>query len=232
MKKQIVVIGLGRFGFSLAMNMSRMGHDVLALDNDEQKVLRASEQTTHAVQADATNESVLRELGIDNFDIAIVAIGTSVQNSVLATILLKKFGVRYVIARAGSKLHGEILDRIGADRVVYPEHQMGEKLAHEAILETVSEYMQVVPGYGIARVEASADLSGRTLSDLDFGPKGKLGIAPLLIQRGKDVIITPSLSEVIRQDDILIVAGNDDKLTDLFFDKKHDNNGKENNRQD
>src|SRR4030042_3673460 len=134
MKKQIIVVGLGRFGISLAANISRMGHDVLALDTDEQKVQSASGQATHTVQADATNESVLRELGVGNFDIAIVAIGTSVQNSVLATILLKRLGVPYVIARANSDLHGEILDKIGADRGVYPEHQMGEKGAHEAIL--------------------------------------------------------------------------------------------------
>jgi len=226
MKKQIVVVGLGRFGASLAANMSRMGHDVLALDTDEQKVQGASGQATHTVQADATNESVLRELGVSNFDIAIVAIGTSVQNSVLATILLKRLGVPYVISRASSDLHGEILNRIGADRVVYPEYQMGEKVAHEMILGNISEYMPVVSGYGIAKVEASPDFIGRTLSDLGVGPRGKHGVAVLIIKRENDVIVTPDRSEIIRQGDIIMIAGNDDKLTDLLFRAKLDNNGR------
>jgi trk system potassium uptake protein TrkA len=227
MKKQIVVIGLGRFGVSLAANASLMGHEVLALDTDEQKVQNASGKATHTVQADATNEAVLMELGIGNFEIAIVAIGTSVQNSVLATILLKKLGVPYVIARASSALHGEILDRIGANRVVYPENQMGEKVAHEATLGAVSDYMKVVTGYGVTRVDARPDFVGRTLSELGIGPKGKLGIATLLIQRGKDVIISPDVRETVKKDDILIVAGNDDKLTDFFFLEKRDPGGKE-----
>jgi len=103
---------------------------------------------------------------------------------------------------------------------------MGEKVAHEAILGTVSEYMQVIAGYGIAMVEARHDFSGQTLFDLGIGPKGKFGVATLLIQRGKDVIVTPSQSEIIRQGDILIVAGNDDSLTDLLFKRKRDNNGR------
>lgn len=212
MKKQILVVGLGRFGISLATTLSRIGHDVLALDTDEQKVQRVTGIIAHAVQADATNEAVLKELGVKNFDIAIVAIGTAIQNSVLTTILLKRLGVSYVIARANSDLHGEILSKIGADRVVYPEYQMGEKIAHEAILGTISDYMPVVSGYGIARIEASVDSVGKTLSGLGVGHQGKLGVAILLIQREKDVIVTPGNSEIVKQGDILILAGNDDRL--------------------
>jgi trk system potassium uptake protein len=227
MKKQIIVVGLGRFGVSLAANMSLMGHEVLALDTDEQKVQNASGKATHTVQADATDEAVLKELGAGDFDIAVIAIGTSVQNSVLATILLKKLGIPYVIARASSALHGEILNRIGADRVVYPERQMGEKVAHEATLGAVTDYMKVVTGYGIIRVEAKPDFVGQTLSELGIGPKGKLGIATLLIQRGKDVIISPDIRETVKKDDILIVSGNDEKLTDFFFMEKRDTVEKE-----
>ena len=227
MKKQVVVIGLGRFGVSLAANISKMGHDVLALDIDERKVQSVSGQMTHTVQADATNEAVLKELGIGNFGIAIVAIGTSVQNSVLATILLKKLGVPYVIARASSDLHGEILDRIGADRVVFPEYQMGEKVAHEATLGAVSDYMKVVPGYGIARVEAKPDFIGQTLASLGLGSKGKLGVAILLVLRDEDVIVTPNQSEIVRKGDILITAGNTDRLANFLSSEKRDNNGRE-----
>lgn len=226
MKKQIVIVGLGRFGMSLATTLSAIGHDVLALDTDDQKVQSASGKTTHTVQADATDETVLRELGIGNFDIAIVAIGSAIQDSVLATILLKRLDIPYIIARANTDLHGAILDKIGADKVVYPERQMGESVAHEAILGDVAEYMPVVPGYGIARVQAQPKFIGQTLSELGIGPKGKWGVAALIIQREKDVIVTPNQNETIRQGDIIIMAGNDDKLADFLSRARPDNNGK------
>lgn len=222
MKKQIIVVGLGRFGVSLTSNMLKMGHDVLAIDIDEQKVLGASGQATHTVQADATNENVLRELGAGNFDIGIVAIGTSIQNSVLATILLKKVGVPYVIARASSSLHGEILDKVGADKVVYPEQQMGEMIAHETVLGNISEYMMVVPGYGITRLEAYPEFIGQSLFDIGVGPRGKLGVAVLIIQHGHDVIVTPDQNHIIKQGDVMILSGHDDKLTDFLFRTKKD----------
>jgi trk system potassium uptake protein TrkA len=118
MKKQIVVIGLGQFGTSLATTLACLGHDVLALDRNEKEVQNVASQVTHAVQVDATNETLLKELGVGNFDIAIVGIGSRIESSVLATILVKKLGVPYVIARADSELHGSILEKIGADRVV------------------------------------------------------------------------------------------------------------------
>jgi len=113
MKRQIVVIGLGRFGISLATTLIAEGHDVLAVDKDENRVQNIASQVTHAIQADATNESVLKELGVDNFDIAIVAMGSAIESSVLTTILLKKLGVKYVVARANDDLHGSILEKIG-----------------------------------------------------------------------------------------------------------------------
>jgi trk system potassium uptake protein TrkA len=113
MKRQVLIIGLGRFGISLATTLFSMGHDVMAVDVDDKKVQNISTQITHAVQADATDEAVLRELGVNNFDVAIVTIGEAIQNSVLCAILLKKLGVRYVIARAENDLHGTILDKIG-----------------------------------------------------------------------------------------------------------------------
>ena len=112
MKKQIVVIGLGRFGTSLATTLACLGHDVLALDRNEKEVQNVASQVTHAVQVDATNEAVLQELGVGNFDIAIVGIGSRIESSVLITILMKKLGVPYVIAKADTELHGSILEKI------------------------------------------------------------------------------------------------------------------------
>ncbi len=216
MRRQIVVIGLGRFGISLATTLSAAGHDVLAVDKDENKVQNIASQVTHAIQADATNESVLRELGVANFDIAIVAIGSAIESSVLSTILLKKLGVHYVIARANDELHGSILEKIGADSVVYAEREMGIKVAHGVTLTEVSDYMTVAPGYGIAKFTVPPHLVGESLSKVGFGYKGKWEVATLLIQRGKEVIVTPSLGEVVKPEDVLILAGSDDKLEKML----------------
>jgi len=216
MKKQIVIIGLGRFGISVAKTLYGIGHDVLALDTDEKSVQSISADITHSIQADGTNENVLRELGISNFDIAIVAIGSAVEASVLCTILLKKIGVPYVIARADNELHGSILEKIGADKVVYPEQEMGDRVAHVVTLTDVSYYMPLVAGYGVARLAAPAYLIGKQVSDAGFGPKGKFEVAVLLIQREKEIIVTPSLQEIIRENDVLVTAGSSDNLEKLL----------------
>lgn len=220
MKKQVAVVGLNRFGISVANTLYRLGHDVMVLDISEEKVQNMAQQVTHAIQADATNEAILKELGIGNFDIAIVAIGTDVESSVLSTILLKKLGVGYVIARAISELHGSILEKIGADSVVYPEREMGIRVAETVTLSDVSDYMAVAPGYGVARLTALPYLVGETLSDLGFGQKGKWEVAVLLIQREKEVIVTPGQGELIKPGDVLIIAGNDDKVEKLLAEAK------------
>jgi len=220
MKKQIVIIGLGRFGTSMATTLANMKHTVLALDRNERKVQDIAAQITHAVQADATNEAILKELGIDKFDVAIVAIGSAIESSVLTTILLRKLGVGYVIARANSDLHGSILEKIGADTVVYPEREMGMRIAQAVNLRDVADYMPVVEGYGVTKLMSVPHLVGKKLSDVGFGPRGKEGVAVLLIQRGKEVIITPGQREAIEQNDVLILAGSDDKLEKLLDEAK------------
>ena len=220
MKKQIVIIGLGRFGTSLATTLTNMGHDVLALDKNENRVQEIAASITHAVQADATNDTILNELGIGNFDIGIVSIGTTVESSVLSTILLKKIGVPYVIARANSDLHGSILEKIGADTVVYPEHEMGTMLAQVITLSGVSDYISLSPGYGISKLKVPAYLVKGKLSELGFGSKGKYEVAVLLIQREQEIIVTPSQAEVIKEEDVLILAGRDDNIEKLLADAK------------
>jgi len=216
MKRQIVVIGLGRFGVSVAETLSAAGHDVLAIDINEKSVQSVIPKITHAIQADATNETVLQEIGVGNFEIAIVAIGSAIESSVLTTILLKKLGVPWVIARANSDLHKTILERIGADVVVSPEQEMGRRLAHGATLMGVSSYMDVISNYGIVKLLTPPELIGKSLSDIGFGPKGKLEVAVLLIQRGKEIIVNPGQSEIIKPEDTLILSGNDDNLEKLL----------------
>ena len=125
MKKQVVVVGLGRFGSSVARELYEKGHDVLAIDTGETSVQELLGHVTYAVKADATNESVLEELAVSTFDVGVVAIGADMQSSILVTLLLKSIGVPFVIARAKNQLHGDTLERIGVDKVVYPAQEMG-----------------------------------------------------------------------------------------------------------
>ena len=230
MKKQFVVIGLGRFGVSVATTLHSMGHDVLAIDKDEKNVMNIGSQLTRVVQADATSETILKELGVADFDAAIVAIGSALESSVLSTLLLKKLGVRYIIARANDRPHGSILERIGADYVVYPERETGVRTAHGITLRDATDYMLIIQGYGIAKLPALPYLVGETLSDLGFGPKGKWEVAVLMIQRKNEVIVTPEPGEIIKPGDTLVLAGNDDKVEKLLSEAKKNNKEAEKGR--
>ena len=212
MKKQVVVIGMGRFGTSVATRLCSMGHNVLVLDRSEAKIQSLAQQVTHAARADATNEEALKELGIGNFDVGIVAIGTDIKSSVLTTILLKRIGLPYVIARANDELHGAILERIGADAVTYPERAMGISVANWVTLLDVSDYMPIAEGYGITKLTAPSYVEGEKLSELGLGRKGEWDLAVLLIQRAKEIIVTPGQTEKVEKGDVLVLAGEDDKM--------------------
>lgn len=216
MKLQVAIIGLGRFGTSLANTLFGMGHDVLVLDNDEKRIQTVASRITYAVRGDATSETVLRGLGLGKYDVAIVAIGSKIEDSVLTTILLKRLGVRYVVARAENELHAVILDKIGADKVVSPEQEMGSRLAHELASARVLDYMMVTQGYGVGKVTVPPHFVGKALSELGLGRGGKWGIAVLLIQREKEVLVAPDRTEVVRRGDVLLLAGQDVKLEELF----------------
>jgi trk system potassium uptake protein len=227
MKKQILVAGMGRFGLAIASTLHDLGHEVLAVDNDEKEVQAAARLVTHAVQADMTSEDTLRELGAKNFDVAIVAIGTGVESSVLSTLLLKSIGIPYVVARANNTLHGRILERIGADRVVYPEQDMAYSIAHEVTMAEVSEYMPVAAGYGVSKLAAPEYIVGARLSDIGFDKRERLGLATLLIRRGEEVIVFPDPEETVQTGDILIIGGEADNLERLLTEAKRRQGGQQ-----
>jgi trk system potassium uptake protein TrkA len=216
MRKQMVVIGLGRFGTSLATTLYGMGYEVLAIDNDERRVQNISSQVTRAIQADATNEIALDELGVGNFDAAAVAIGYDLLNSILVTALLKKLGVRYIVARAKDDLHGRILKQVGANFVVYPESELGSRVAHGIDIPEVLDYIPLTPKYGVTKISAPPHLVGITLRDAGFGQAGKSELVVLLIHRGKEILLAPGRSETIKEGDILIIAGTDQSLEDII----------------
>jgi len=215
MKRQVMVIGLGRFGSSVATTLFERGHDVLAIDQDERRVQDIMPHVTYSVMADATSEAALRELGVTNVDLAVVATGTQIQSSVLATVLLKRIGLPYVVARAENELHGITLEKIGADLVIYPEQEAGERLAHNLAYTGVIDYLQLGEGFGVSKISPPRDYQGKTIDEVGLGPRSKSGLTVLILKRENDVILTPDRFERIREGDILVIAGKDDSLERL-----------------
>ncbi len=214
--QQIVVIGLGRFGSSVAYTLYQMGHDVLALESDQTRVQAAMGHVTYPVQGDATEEAVLRELGIPNFDMAVVAIGSNLESSIMSTVLLKSMGVPHIVARAKTQLHGQTLERVGADVIVHPEQETGEHVARGLFHPEVQDFMEVAPNFGISKVKASPQTVNRTLKEAGLtGARDKYGLAVLAIRRGKDVILLPSEDERIQKEDTLVLASKEDMLDKL-----------------
>jgi trk system potassium uptake protein len=211
--EQVVVIGLGRFGSSVARELERLGHEVLAIDRNEQLVNDIAPDVTHAIQVDASDEDALRAAGAGDFATAIVAISTDAEPSIFATMVLKRLGVRTVISKAGSLLHGEILSRVGADRVVFPERETGLRLAHSFNVPHVIDYLDVAPGFGIEKIRPPKSFVGKSLGDLDL--KRRMGLAPVALRRGKQVLVNPARDERITDGDELILIGQDENLDQL-----------------
>jgi trk system potassium uptake protein TrkA len=212
-KEQVMVIGLGRFGSAVARELERLGHQVLAIDQGEQQVNDIASEVTHALQLDAADEDALRSAGAGDFQTAIVAISTDAEPSIFATMVLKRLGVRTVIAKAGSQLHGEILSRVGADRVVLPERETGLRLAHSFNVPNVIDYLDVAPNFGIEKIRPPASFIGKSLGELDL--KTRLGLTPIALRRGQQVFVNPARDERVAEGDELILIGRDDKLDQL-----------------
>jgi trk system potassium uptake protein TrkA len=213
MRHSVLVIGLGRFGSAAALELSKLGHEVLAIDSHEDRVNEVAPKVTRALQLDATDPDALRAVGATDFDHAIVAISESVDASIFATMALKELGVGNVIAKAGSRLHGEVLAKAGADRVVFPEREMGQRVAHSFSVRDVVDYLDVTPEFGVVKVRPPASLVGRSLGDLHLDTR--LGLTPVAVRRGPEVTINPSASVVIEAGDELILIGRDDRLDQL-----------------
>ena len=212
-RRLVAVLGLGRFGSAVARELARLGHDVLAVDADERVAQDLAPDVSHAAQADITDREALEDLGLADFDTAIVAVSGSLEVSVLATALLKRMGIKRILAKAADELHGSILGEVGAHRVVYPERETGISVAHSFAAPGVLDYLDVAPGYGIARVPVPEEWTGKSLGQIEL--QANCGVAAVLIARGGDVVLAPDDSQVLRPGDALIVAGRDEDLERL-----------------
>lgn len=216
MKKEFVVIGLGRFGSSIVRELIEEGADVMAIDKNTERVDEFASVATQAVVADTTDEAVLRSLGIRNFDQVVVAIGDDIQSSILTTIMLKEIGVKKVTAKAQNNYHEKVLLKIGADQVVHPERDMGIRIAHNMLSNNVLDYLELSDEYSIMELRANGKLAGYTLIDLDI--RAKYGINIVGIKRGQDILVSPQADTKIEIGDVLIVIGSDADIN--RFEKK------------
>jgi len=198
---------------SLINELSRMGYDVLAIDNDEEKVEDAAQTATHAVQADAMDEQALKSVGIRNFDVVVVAIGENIQTNILATIIIKEMGVKKVVAKARNALHGKVLEKIGADLVIYPERDMAVKLARSLVSRNILEQIELSPYYSIIELITPKDFIGKSLVEL--GVRKKMGVTVLAIRHNDEIIVAPTANQVIHRGDILVVLGKNADLEKL-----------------
>lgn len=217
MPHQVAVIGMGRFGISLAQELYRVGHDVLAVDKDESLSQMMMGQVTYSVTGDSTSMEFLEEVGIRNFDTVAIAIGTDLQSSVLTTVLVKQtFEAKHVLARAISDIHGKTLSAVGADRVVYPEQETGVRAAHSLFQRDVLEYMELTAGFGFSKVSVPQAMAGMTLEQAGLSTaRDKYGAAVVAIRRGREPILSPSKDETLRESDVLVLAGMEDALERL-----------------
>jgi trk system potassium uptake protein TrkA len=213
MKSSVLVVGLGRFGSAAARELERLGNEVLAIDQSESIVNDIAPDVTHAVQLDATDDNALRSVGAGEFEYAIVAISSAMEASIFATMALKNLGVDHVIVKAATDLHGAILERVGADRVVYPEREMGIRVAHAIGIPNVIDYLDVAQRFGIVKIRPPAAFVGRSLKELDLPLR--LQVSPIVLRRGSDVTFNPHRDVVLAADDELILMGSDDKLERL-----------------
>ncbi len=211
--KQFAVLGIGRFGESLIKELVRMGYEVLAVDVDADLVQEAMEYATHAVQADAMEESVLKSLGIKNFDAVIVAIGENIQSNILTTILMKELGVKKVVAKAGNALHGKVLEKIGADMVIYPERDMAIKLARTLASQNFLEQITLSSDYSIIEISIPRSFINKNLRQIGVRPR--MNVTVLAIRRGDEIIVVPGPDQNLINGDILVVLGHNQDLDDL-----------------
>jgi trk system potassium uptake protein TrkA len=207
------VIGLGRFGYHVARTLAQGGAEVIACDVDEEKVREVSEYVSLAYVLDATDAKALKESGIANVDTAVVSIGENIEASILIVVQLKELGVKEVVAKAVNPLHGKVLEKLGVDRVVYPEKEMAIRVAHSLLAGEFIEEIPIGEKHSLFELKAFDFMLGKTLRELDI--RRRFGVSVLAIKRGENLIVNPMGDEKILPGDILVVLGTTEQLSTM-----------------
>lgn len=202
-KQQFIVIGLGIFGTTIARELTQLGHDVLGIDSDEQRVDRLADDITHAVIADVTDENTLVELNAGSYDVAVVAIGRNVEATMLATLQLKELGVRKIWAKALTVAHHRILERLGANRIIAPEYEMGVRISQELNYPMVHDYLGLNDDYFVVEFQTTKDLIGKTVGEIVEG----VNVNALVVKRRQEIHAPPDKSWKVLEGDRLVLGG-------------------------
>lgn len=212
-KKEFVVFGLGRFGKSVATTLAESGCNVLVVDSNQDKVQDMADIVTYAVRGDVTDTEMLQTLGLSNFDGAVVAIGESLEASVMVTILAKEMGIPYVMAKAQNDLHAKILKKVGVDLAVFPEKETGIRLAHNLVMGNFFNAIELSSNFSLMELDVPLDWDGHSLKDLNIRAKHNLNV--IGIKKKDELDINPGPDEKLSKDDILVVIGDNDSLNKL-----------------
>ena len=214
--QNILVAGAGRFGSHVATGLFQMGHDVLAIDSDQSRIQDLIGRVTYSVAGDVTDEVLMRDLGVENFDVAIVAIGRNVESSIMATVLLRSFEIPMLVARARNQLHAETLQRIGCQRVINAEEEAGMRLAQTLFTPNVADYISLGGDQGISRLQAPENLTGKTLREAGFSEFSDLDhLSVLALIRDQNARMIPDLDERVRSADEIVVSGRKELVDEL-----------------
>ena len=204
--KQYIVIGAGRFGTSLAQSLLKAGQEVMVIDENEKIIQQLSETMDNVAIVSATDELALKNIGLSNFDVAIVCIGSDLRASIMATLIAKDVGVPYVISKATDKIQADVLRKIGADRVVFPEHDMGVKLAKALTFDNLVDYMELDDTHSIFEITVPSSWVGSNLIDLSVRKKYNMNI--VAVKRGERFQVPPDPNKEFEEGDVIVVAGN------------------------
>ena len=218
-KRTIAVIGLGRFGYAMATTLASLGHEVIGIDGDEDKVRAIADIVSLGMQLDATDEKALRGAGIHDVDWAVVSIGENIESSLLVVTLLREIGITRIVAKAVTALHGRILEKLGVTRVVFPEREMAIRVAHSLVIPNVIDYIELSSDFSIVEVPAPPDFVGKCLRDI--GLRARFGLTTIAIKHLKkdgtvaSTNIAPGPDDVIQDGDVLSLLGGHDRLGEL-----------------
>jgi len=212
LKKSFLVIGAGRFGKSVALAIGEAGHDVMVVDKDEALIQEISSEVTDAVATDATSESCIKAIGVRDFDAVVLAIGSDIQASIMAAIILIEKEARYIAAKAQTDLHGKVLEKIGVNRVVYPERDMGHKIAHSLIAPSIIDMIELSEEYSVVEIAAPAKMVGKSLLELNL--RARYGISVIGLRRNNvgNTIISPTAEDIVEENDIIVAIGDNKNL--------------------
>ena len=213
--KQYLVIGCGRFGSSVAKKMCQLGNEVMVIDKDEDSINNIAELVTHTAIVDVTEERDLKSIGLGNFDVVIVAISSDIRASIMAAVMAKEMGVPKVVCKAKDELQAKVLYKIGADKVVFPERDMGIRLAYNLASENILDQINLDPEYSIMEIVTPQNWVGKTIIELNL--RAKYDITVLAVKTQSGLKVMPSPNYKMQEKNILIIIGNTDKISDIIL---------------